>query len=158
MREAILCAQADVEVPMETAREWFLSLEEHPERYRFDTHEGFEFLEGGFGEVGARFRTRERFLFLKLELVFKLAEVDERAFSFWLARPSCIGVWGRFEIEKGSAGHSRVSLHIGSETRLGQLLLRFFPVATAIHRQICEEVRHIKQSMEAAGAARSLSA
>jgi hypothetical protein len=148
MREAILGAQAEVDVPLEAARDWFLSLEEHPERYTFETHGGFEFEEGGFGEVGARFRTRERFLFLPLELLFELAEVRETAFCFWLSRPACIGVWGRFELEEHDEEQSVLSLWIGSETRLGQLLLRFYPVAAAIHRQIHAEVRHVKRSME----------
>jgi hypothetical protein len=148
MRAAILSAQAKVDVPKQAARNWFLSLKEHPERYTFDTHQGFEFEGGGFGEVGARFRTRERFLFLKVELLFELAEVRETAFSFWLSRPSCIGVWGRFEIEGNKDGQSVLSLDVGSETRLGQLLLRFYPVAVAIHRQIRAEIHHVKGSME----------
>ncbi len=148
MREAILGAQAEVDVPLEMARDWFLSLEEHPERYTFETHAGFEFEEGGFGKVGARFRTQERFLFLPLELQFELTEIRETAFRFWLSRPACIGVWGRFELKEHHDEQSVLLLRIGSETRFGQLLLRFYPVAAAIHRQICAEVRHVKGSME----------
>ncbi|MGD2105751.1 MAG: hypothetical protein PVJ55_11645, partial [Anaerolineae bacterium] len=69
MREPVLSVQASVDVPTRAARDWFLSLEEHPERYGFDTHQGFQFVEGGFGEAGARFKTREKFLFLTLELL-----------------------------------------------------------------------------------------
>jgi hypothetical protein len=134
-------------VSAEEARDWFFSLEEHPERYAFETHEGFEFESGGFGDVGARFRTRERFFFAKLELLFELKEVGERAFSFRLIRPSFLGIWGRFAID-GGGEQSSLSLQIGSESRAGQLLLRCYPVAVAVHRQICGEVRHIKQSME----------
>ena len=60
--------EREVNVSVDRARDWFLSLEEHPERYRFATHEGIEFAGGNFGDVGARFRTREKFYFLKLEL------------------------------------------------------------------------------------------
>lgn len=148
MRRAILSAQANADVPVEAARDWFLSLDEHPERYTFETHAGFEFEEDGFGEVGARFRTRETFLFLKLELLFELGKVQGNAFRFWLIRPSCLGVWGRFEIEEDGEGQSVLTLSIGSETRVGQLFLRFSPVATLIHRQICGEVEHIRRSME----------
>jgi hypothetical protein len=148
MRAAIISAEAGVGVPVEAARDWFLSLKEHPERYQFDTHEGFVFEEGDFGEVGARFKTREKFLFLRLELLFELAEVGERAFRFSLRRPACLGVWGRFEIQEDSGEQSILSLRVGSQTRLGQLLLRFYPVTTAVHRQIGNEVQHAKRSME----------
>jgi hypothetical protein len=148
MRRAILSVQADADVPVEAARDWFLSLEEHPERYAFETHDGFEFVEGGFGEIGARFRTRERFLFLKLELLFELGKVEENAFWFWLVRPSSPGVWGKFEIGEDGEGHSTLTLSIGSETRVGQILLRFSPAATLIHGQISDEVEHIRRSME----------
>ncbi len=148
MRKAILSVQADADVPVEAARDWFLSLEDHPERYTFETHEGFEFEEGGFGEVGARFRTRETFLFLKLELLFELGKVEENAFWFWLLRPSSLGVWGGFEIEADGESQSALTLSIGSETRVGQLLLRFSPLATLVHGQISDEVQHIRRSME----------
>lgn len=147
MRKAILRVQSEVDVPVEAARDWFLSLEEHPGRYSFETHEGFSFEEGGFGEVGARFSTRERFFFLKLKLEFELQRVRKRAFSFRLIRPSFLGIWGRFDLD-GIDGKSCLSLEVGSETRVGQLMLRCYPVAVAIHRQIRCEVRHIARSME----------
>lgn len=147
MRAPILKAETRVDVPVGAARDWFLSLKEHPERYTFETHEGFEFEEGSFGEVGARFKTREQFFFLRLELLFELTAVRETTFRFSLARPSSIGVWGRFEIEEDQ-GHSLLSLSIGSETRVGQLLLRCYPLAAAVYRQIRSEVHHIKSSME----------
>jgi len=148
VRKAILKVETEVEVPVDAVRDWFLSLEGHPERYAFETHGGFEFEEGGFGEPGARFRTRERFLFLTLELLFELTDVRERAFSFRLVRPSTLRVWGRFEIEKEAQGRSLLWLKIGSETRVGQLLLRSYPVSLAIHQQIWRELRHLKASME----------
>jgi hypothetical protein len=84
MRKAILDARIVVDVSVERALEWFLSLREHPERYQFDTHQGFEFVEGSFGEVGARFRARERFFLLKLPLPFELIQVGES--EFWFRR------------------------------------------------------------------------
>jgi hypothetical protein len=148
MRAEILSAWADADVPVDAARHWFLSLKDHPERYRFDTHAGFEFQKGSFGQVGARFTTRERFLFFWLELPFELVEVRDTAFWFRLCRPSWIEVWGRFEIQEQEGAQSTLSLHIGSETRLGQLLLRCYPVAAVVHRQIRHEVRHVRSSME----------
>jgi hypothetical protein len=148
MRRAILDARASIDVSVEQARDWFLSLKEHPERYRFNTHEGFEFVEGSFGEVGARFRTRERFLGLKLDLLFELIRVGTSGFWFRLAHPGSLAVWGRFHVERGGEGSSLLSLAVGSETRVGQLMLRLFPVNAAIRRQIQGEVGHIKASME----------
>lgn len=148
MRRAILEAQAVVDVSAEQAREWFFSLKEQPERYAFDTHGGFTFVAGSFGEIGARFETRERFFGLTLVLIFELTEVGETEFWFRLARPGSVRVWGRFDISRYGEKRSLLSLSIGSETRFGQLMLRCFPVATAVHRQIHREVGHIKASME----------
>jgi hypothetical protein len=148
MRRASLSAQAVVGVSTEQARDWFLSLREHPERYEFDTHEGFKFVEGSFGEVGGQFKTRERFFGLKLELLFELTEVGESEFWFRLAGPGSMGVWGSFDISRDGEGRTLLTLAVGSETRLGQLMLRCFPVATAVHRQIHREMAHIKTSME----------
>lgn len=150
MRTPILRAQADVDVTVEQARDWFLSLREHPDRYQFDTHEGFQFVEGDFGEIGARFKTREQFLFFKLELLFELTEVEGSAFWFRLIRPVSMGIWGRFDINAGEEKGTRLSLDIGSETRAGQLMLRCYPVAVLVHGQIYREVSHIKRSMERA--------
>lgn len=149
MRESILGVQTEVEAPVDDVRDWFLSLEEHPERYAFETHGGFSFEEGGFGEAGARFTTQEQFLVFPVELQFELTDVREKAFAFRLLRPSTLEIWGRFEIEQADAGQSLLALRIGSETRAGQLFLRCYPVAAAVHRQICGEVRHIKESVEA---------
>ena len=149
MREPILGVRTDVAAPVEAVRDWFLSLQDHPERYAFETHGGFAFEKGGFGERGAEFTTRERFLLVTLELRFELTEVGERAFSFRLLRPAALEIWGRFEIEEAGPGRSFLALRIGSESRAGQLLLRCYPVAASIHRQICGEVRHIKRSVEA---------
>ncbi|MGD8966357.1 MAG: hypothetical protein PVI07_02505 [Anaerolineae bacterium] len=148
MRRVILNAQAVLDVPVEQARDWFFSLKEHPERYQFDTHEGFEFVEGSFGEIGARFKTRERFLGIKLELLFELVEVGDAEFQFRLVRPGSMGVWGRFDIDRHGEERSLLSLAVGSETRFGQLMLRSFPVAAAVDRQIHREVAHVKASLE----------
>ena len=147
MHGPILGAQANVRVPLEEARDWFLSLEEHPERYEFETHEGFQFVEGSFGEVGARFKTQEKFLVLRAELLFELTGIYESEFRFRLIRPFS-GIWGRFDLEEIGPNETSLSLLIGSETRGGHLLLSCYPVATVVHRQIQREVAHIKRSME----------
>ncbi|MFO7742562.1 MAG: hypothetical protein R6X31_09650 [Anaerolineae bacterium] len=148
MRSPILTAQAVVDVPLDQAREWFLSLKEHPDRYQFDTHAGFEFVEGSFGEVGARFETQEKFLFFPLRFLFELTKVEESEFWFRLIRPLPMGIWGRFGIEEVGKGRTRLSLDIGSETGVGQLLLRWYPVGSLIRQQIHREVGHIRSSME----------
>jgi len=148
METPILAAHAVVDAPPKQAREWFLSLKERPERYQFDTHQGFEFVEGGFGEIGAQFKTREEFLFLKLELLFELTAVRESGFSFRPIHPVSMGIWGRFRSEEVGEARTRLSLEIGSDRCAGRMMLRFFPVARAIQRQISNEVSHIKTSIE----------
>jgi hypothetical protein len=148
MSEAVLRAETRVDVTLEQARAWFFSLKEHPERYQFATHEGFAFVQGDFGEVGARFRTRERFHFLKTELLFELTEIREHAFRFRVLRPGgSLRIWGTFGLE-ADGGAVRLSLEIGARTRAGQLLLRSPPVASAVGQQIEGEVENIKASME----------
>lgn len=148
MDRPVLSADAAVDAPTDQVEEWFRSLQEHPERYQFETHEGFDFVEGGFGELGARFKTREKFLWFHLELLFELTAVRETSFSFHLIRPLSMGIWGRFRIEEADAVETRLFLEIGSRNRAGRLLLRFYPVAAAVRRQIAGEVNHIKSSIE----------
>jgi hypothetical protein len=148
MPPTTISAQTVVNVSVSQARDWFMSLNDHPERYRFATHAGFEFAQGNFGEVGARFKTREKFYFLKQELLFELVEVDETSFRFRLLSPSWLHVWGAFIVQELSPESIALRLEIGSTTQYGQLWLRFYPLATAIRRQITKEVAHIKASME----------
>ena len=148
MESPELSARVVVDAPPEEVRDWFTSLEKEPERYEFGTHEGFEFVEGSFGALGARFRTREQFLFLKRELLFEITGIHESQFTFRLIRPISMGIWGRFQIDEWAKGETRLSLEIGSATRTGRLALRFYPVAVAIQRQIDGEVDHIKRSIE----------
>ena len=144
----MISAEKEVSVPVDGARDWFLSLEEHPERYRFATHEGIEFAGGNFGDVGARFKTRETFYFLKLELLFELVDVDESSFRFRLIRPAWMDVWGMFSVRESGPGSVVLRLEIGSNTRRGQRWLKLSPVAATIRRQIMGEVDHIGESME----------
>jgi hypothetical protein len=144
----VISVEREVNVPVDEARDWFLSLGEHPERYRFATHQGIEFAGGNFGDVGARFKTRETFHFLKLELLFELVDVDERSFRFRLVRPAWMDVWGMFLVREIGPGSVMLRLEIGSDTRRGQWWLKLSPVAATIRQQITREVNHIKQSME----------
>lgn len=144
----VIGAERVVNVSAGQARAWFLSLKDHPERYRFSTHAGFEFVRGDFGEIGARFRTRERFFCLELELLFELVEVEETAFRFRLIKPGWIDVWGMFSMQALSPESVMLRLEIGSDKRRGQGWLKAPPVAAAISKQIAGEVAHIKESME----------
>lgn len=144
----MISAEDVVNFSTEQAREWFLSLKDHPERYRFGTHEGFEFLEGNFGEVGSRFKTRERFQFLTLELYFEMVEVDDISFRFRLTKPAWMDVWGRFSMLELSPEAITFRIEIGSDTRRGGWWLSLPPVAGAIREQITGEVYHIGESME----------
>jgi hypothetical protein len=151
---AVLCAQTEVNVTVDQARAWFLSLRDHPERYRFATHDGVTFVAGDFGQAGARFQTRERFfanVFARCTwtLRFQVAEVAETAFRFCLLKPAWAGVWGAFILNELGAASVSLRLEIGAATRLGKWLLRWQPVRTAVRRQIAGEVAHIKASMEA---------
>ena len=148
MLPTIISAQTTINVTAAQARDWFLALKDHPERYRFATHEGFQFVEGNFGEVGARFKTREKFFFLKLELLFELTEVNETTFRFQLIRPSWLRVWGAFIVQELTPESISLRLDIGSTTQFGGILLKFYPLMAAIRRQIAGEVAHIKASME----------
>jgi hypothetical protein len=144
----VISAEREVNASVYQAREWFLSLKDHPERYRFGTHEGIEFVEGNFGDVGGRFKTREKFHFLTLELLFELVEVDDVSFRFRLIRPAWMDVWGRFSMLELSPGAILLRIEIGSDTQRGGAWLKFSPVAGAIRAQITGEVDHIKESME----------
>ncbi len=148
MKSSIITAQVPVEADVERVRRWFLELESHPERYRFETHAGFTFTQGDFGEVGARFQTQERFHGLPITLNFELTEVTDTYFRFCLIRPP-LPVWGAFAIQQANDATAHLRLEIGGTTRLGAWLLRLPLVNGAIHRQIRAEVQHIQASIEA---------
>jgi hypothetical protein len=143
----VIKAEATVNVSIAQARQWFMELGTHPERYQFETHAGFAFTQGGFGEIGARFQTQEQFYGLKLTLRFELTEVGDRHFRFRLIRPA-LPVWGTFVIEEAPGDNTNLSLAIGGTSRLGAWFLRFPLVRGAVQRQIRREVEHIKASME----------
>ena len=129
MAPAIIGTESLVNVSASQARGWFLSLKDYPERYRFGTHEGFVFVRGDFGEVGSRFKTREKFPLLKLELLFELIEVDETSFCFRLIRPAGLGIWGAFAVEE-----------LSPESVLLRISNRFLP-ADSVSSWICERFR-----------------
>lgn len=147
----IISAGTTINAAAGQARDWFLSLQDHPERYRFATHEGIEFVHGSFGQVGAHFKTRERFYCLKLELLFELCEVGTDLFCFRLIDPAWLHVWGAFRVQSVEAESIFLRLEIGSSSRWGQFWLGLYPVAAAIRRQIMQEVAHIKASVEGVG-------
>jgi hypothetical protein len=154
MRRAVAMeARSPVQVSVAQARQWFLDLETYPERYAFETHTGFAFTQGGFGQVGSRFVTRERFLGLKLALTFELGEIEERRFTFELRHPP-LPIWGAFAIDRAREGTTSLALQLGGTTRWGELFLKCPLVRWAVGRQIGYEVANVKASMEALHAGR----
>lgn len=141
----VISAEATVNVSVGDARAWFLSLKVHPERYRFATHAGFAFTQGSFGEIGARFETREAFYGLKTTLHFELIDVGESSFRFRLRH---LPVWGTFTIEAQTPHSIRLGLDVGATSRVGRAFLGFPVIKGAVHRQIQAEVNNIKASME----------
>ncbi len=148
MDSASVVAQIPVAADVAQVRRWFLELEGHPERYRFETHAGFTFTDGSFGEVGARFQTQERFHGMRLTLGFELIEVTDTYFRFRLVRPP-LPAWGAFVIERVSGATTHLRLAIGGTTRLGTWFLQLPLVNGVILRQIRDEVQHIRTSIEA---------
>ncbi len=149
MESAIIKAEETVNVRVAQARQWFVELETFPERYQFETHAGFAFTQGNFGEIGARFQTWEQFYGLQLTLCFELTEVGDRHFRFRLVCPA-LPIWGAFVIIEETPGdNTSLSIEIGGTTRLGAWFLWLPLVRDAVQRQIRGEVEHIKASMEA---------
>lgn len=142
-----LLAEATVMVSPDQARAWFLSLADHPERYQFESHGGFTFTEGRFGDPGARFQTEEQFHGVRVTLKFELVDVSEQRFDFRVLSP-VRGIWGYFELRPDRAGGTRLRLGVGSDRPLQRRFLRLPLVSGAVQRQISQEVAHIKQSME----------
>jgi len=143
-----LIAEATVQVDVQQARRWFLELESHPERYQFDSHNGFTFTEGDFGEPGARFQTRETFAGVPVSLRFELIQVDGTGFRFRLCHLP-LAILGSFSLQPLSEHSTALTLEIESDGPLAAFFLRLPFVRGAIRRQIEAEVEHIGSSMEA---------
>lgn len=144
----MLTATTTIQASRTSVRAWFLSLNEHPERYRFDTHSGFQIVAGDFGEIGSRFFTREVFAGFPLTLHFTLDEVGEFYFHFRV-RNLPLKIWGQFTIVESSSDVTRLSLDVGSDMALGETFLRSSFLGRAVQHQIQSEVDHIKCSIEA---------
>jgi hypothetical protein len=142
-----LTAEATVQVPAEAARQWFLELRDHPERYQFNTHAGFTVTVGSFGEEGSKFQTLERFYKVPFKLSFELTEVGPFHFRFRLQRPA-LPVWGEYSIERVTEDICKLSLSIGTVTSGTAWLLSLPLVGSGVKGQIQREVEHVKQSME----------
>ena len=141
----LIKAETTVGVNAYNARAWFLSLEKHPERYQFATHAGFTFTHGNFGQIGARFETREIFYGLKIPLHFELIDVGTSRFQFRLRR---LPVWGAFTIEEQTSNTAKLKLLVGADSKAGRILLRLPLVEKAVQQQIQGEVDNIRVSME----------
>jgi hypothetical protein len=148
VEQPVIQAATKVKVTSAEARQWFLDLETHPERYQFETHAGFAFSQGSFGEVGARFETWERFLGLTVNLHFELTQTSDSHFRFRLLRP-LLPIWCAFAIEEITGGGVDLSLEAGGTTRAGASFLRLPVIKRIVQRQISNEVEHIKASIEA---------
>jgi hypothetical protein len=147
MHDPVLIAATLVNVPVDFATAWFLALADHPERYAFESHAGFVFTQGEFGEPGARFQTEERFAgFVKLVLKFELAEVEDRRFVFDVLSPTR-DIWGYFELEPASRNSTHLRLAVGSHRSIQRRLLGLPLLRGALQHQIEGEVAHISNSM-----------
>jgi hypothetical protein len=144
----MLCAETIVSVSVDQARQWFLDLGTHPERYAFETHAGFAFTQGDFGRPQSRFVSWEYFYGVKVSLGFELIEVGHSHLRFRLLRPP-LPIWGAFVLEDAGGRATKVTLQIGGTARLGEWFLSCPLFRGAIERQIRGEVGHIKASMEA---------
>ena len=142
-----LQAEATVDASAQRVRRWFLDLQEHPERYQFETHAGFAFTEGGFGQAGARFETCERFYGFQIKLRFTLGAVHNQRFNFRLVRPP-LPVWGAFVIESLGSDQSRLLLQVGGTNHVGRMTLGLPLLRGAVQRQIQSEVDHIALSIQ----------
>lgn len=144
----IIRAATQVQVTGAEARRWFLSLETHPERYQFETHAGFAFSAGNFGEIGARFQTWERFMGLTFNLHFELTETGDSHFRFRLIRPP-LPIWCAFTIVEHTGNSIDLGLEVGGTSHTGEWFLTLPVVRPTVQRQIASEIEHIKTSMEA---------
>jgi hypothetical protein len=147
LEHPIIQAATAVRVTSAEGRQWFLDLESHPERYQFETHAGFAFSRGNFGENGARFQTWERFLGLTINLHFELIETSNTQILFRLIRPP-LPIWCAFAVKEVTGDTIDLSLKVGGTSRAGEQLLRLPIVRGIIQRQITSEIEHIKTSME----------
>ena len=147
MQHVLFESKDVLDVSPDQVRRWFEELSTYPERYQFGTHAGFVFTSGAFGEIGARFRTEERFRGLPITLHFELTELGEASFTFRLVRPA-LPVWGSFLIGQTASGTASLALVVGEDAPRAAWFLRLPLVRSAIQRQISSEIAHIKSSVE----------
>lgn len=146
-KTTMMRAETRVNSGFDAARQWFLGLEDHPERYTFASHLGFYFIEGDFGKVGALFYTRERFHGLLFKLTFRLSAVTENSFTFELIKPLS-QISGTYTITDLGDNQVNLTLAVYAHSRIVRWVLSLGPVHSGVKKQITSEVEHVKQSME----------
>jgi hypothetical protein len=143
----VMTAKADIHVDINRARSWFLNLKDHPERYAFDSHEGFTFIDGDFGEVGAQFYTIEHFRGIRTKLTFTITEVTPSSFIFEVTKP-LRKIKGEFKLLELADDMTEITLSVFAPNNIIKRLFDVKPFYQAVYSQISGEVQHIKTSME----------
>lgn len=146
-KHLMMSAYTDVEVSIDDAIQWFLSLKDNPEHYTFATHQGFYFIEGDFGKTGALFYTKERFYGILLKLTFRLTQITPTSFTFDLVKP-VHGIKGKYALERRSDTITTITLSVYAQSNTARQLFKLRPFYIAIKNQISGEVQHVKRSME----------
>ena len=146
-KTTVMSAETVVNCGFTTARQWFLGLKDHPERYTFASHLGFYFVEGDFGKVGSIFYTRERFHGLLIKLTFRLSEVTDNSFTFDVIKPIS-QISGTYSITDLGENQVKLTLSVFAHARFVRWLLSLGPVHSGVKKQITSEIEHVKKSME----------
>ncbi len=143
----LLQTQVVINAPRDDVRDWFLSLQTHPESYRFDSHNGFAFTKGTFGRPDSEFYTIERFFGIRLKLRFRITDVMRYDFQVEGRRP-LVGSWCKFSLKAQSPERTILSLDVGTHNRIHAAFLKLTMLHNAVQHQIDAEVQNIKLNIE----------
>lgn len=129
----------------------FNYLENNPNKYSFDSHEGIFPVKGKFTEEGSIFKTKERFGFIPLTLTFETLGLDKNSFEFKLIKPcKNLDIIGEFKVKEEKKNKSKLFLTIYSENEyvFNHILLSIIfitPIRLLISKQLKKELRFIKK-------------
>ena len=129
-------AHVPVNASPDVIAQWFRDLDEHPERYVFESHLNLELISGNWGEVSSVIQTTEDFGLQPVVLQFTFIAVDDHSFSLHLID---------YPVIIHFSMHSSILTIRVVGSGWGKILVL---VNSQIERQLSREIDHIKQSVE----------
>ncbi|MBN2367859.1 hypothetical protein JXC34_02495 [Candidatus Woesearchaeota archaeon] len=147
----IASASAIVNASSKKVLEYVSKLASGKKKYVFDTHLGFEFIQGSLYEPGSFFYTREKFMGRIMRLDFQVIESKKDRLTFRLLKPyGRYNIHGTFEmVPVGNKTKVRLDIFTKKTGMIEKAALRSLAVfyKPIIKKQITKEIKFVEKEI-----------